>query len=60
MSESPTRLSPEELLELIALRDKARTELYSANDPKEIRRLRQLIERLEIKIRLAHPLSDLP
>lgn len=60
MSENPKRLSPEAPLELIVLRDKARKELYSANDPQEIRRLRQLIEHLEIKIRLADPLSDLP
>ena len=51
MSKAPERLTPDELRKLISLHDNSRAALYSENDPKEIKRLRLLIEQLEIEIR---------
>lgn len=55
MSKSSEHLSPEALRELIVLRDESRKELYAENDPEEIRRLRRLIEQLELQIRRGYP-----
>ena len=51
MSDEPVPRSPKDFQELALRRDSYRKQLYAQNDADEVKRLRKLIEELEIQLR---------
>jgi hypothetical protein len=51
MPDRPVYRSPKEFQELALLRDSYRKQLYAQNDSDEVKRMRKLIEQLQIQLR---------